>query len=257
MTKHKGFYSQSAVDQLRRGYAKVRPKFNSLLIHFVTRRTYVSARGRELAENGLARRLKVMVRCVENVFRLLPLDQTEVPIANQLADATINVHAFILNVFGAVDNLAGILAKEKGFTDHKGKPLSAGQIGFTKKHERLRSCCSPEFQRYLSGLDAWFEYLEGFRHALAHRVPPYFPPYQVPKQRLAEYQAIEAEQAKSPIDSVEHEKLETEKLKLAQFRPEILHSFSEKSPIVVIHAQMLADFNTIEELAYKVDTELT
>ena len=34
------------------------------------------------------------------------------------------------------------------------------------------------------------------------------------------------------------------------------HSISERSKIVVLHAQLLADFNTVDELAWKMLEEL-
>lgn len=231
-------------------------KYRSLLVHVAARSNYATERGRELAINGLMRRIKVMTRCLENVFRLLPPHSIAIPAEMDLADATISVHAFILNVYGAVDNIAGVFAKERGVLDAKGRPLGAHQIGFTKKHTLLRDACSGDLKDYLDSLDGWFTYLENFRHALAHRIPPYFPPHQVSKSNLDAYRAIEAQQDQIDEDVPEYERLEREKLKFARFVPEILHSYSERSPSMIIHAQMIADLNTVEELFYKVESEL-
>jgi hypothetical protein len=42
-----------------------------------------------------------------------------------------------------------------------------------------------------------------------------------------------------------------EQLKLRRFRPWVQHSFEAKAKPIVFHAQMLGDFNTMEELARK------
>jgi len=45
-------------------------------------------------------------------------------------------------------------------------------------------------------------------------------------------------------------------LKLGRFRPWVQHSFEEKAKPVVFHAQMLSDFNTVDELSRKMLDEL-
>lgn len=52
-------------------------------------------------------------------------------------------------------------------------------------------------------------------------------------------------------DFREYDRLSTEQLRLGHFRPWVQHSFEEKAKPVVFHAQMLADFNTVDELAQK------
>jgi hypothetical protein len=44
---------------------------------------------------------------------------------------------------------------------------------------------------------------------------------------------------------------------LGRFRPWIQHSFEEKAEPVVFYAQMLADFNTVDEIGRKMLDELT
>jgi hypothetical protein len=57
-------------------------------------------------------------------------------------------------------------------------------------------------------------------------------------------------------DFKEHEKLSAAQKKLIFFRPWMTHSFSEKAKHVVFHPQLLADFNTIDELGRKMLDEL-
>ena len=50
--------------------------------------------------------------------------------------------------------------------------------------------------------------------------------------------------------------MSAEQEKLAVFNPIMTHSFEEEAKIVVFHAQLIADFNTIEELGRKMLEEL-
>ena len=54
----------------------------------------------------------------------------------------------------------------------------------------------------------------------------------------------------------EYDRLSERQKKLGFFRPHMTHSFSEKAHIVVFHSQLVADFNTIDELAWKLLEEL-
>jgi hypothetical protein len=118
----------------------------------------------------------------------------------------------------------------------------------------VRRSFSTEFQKYLTGLNDWFDYLEGFRHALAHRVPLYIPPYLVPKDKEAAYQSLEDRMKKA--DHAEYERLSAEQKALATFVPCMTHSFKEETKPIVFHSQVLIDFLTVEELATKMLGEL-
>ena len=64
-------------------------------------------------------------------------------------------------------------------------------------------------------------------------------------------------EAAAKHDHAEYDRLAGEQMKLGRFRPWVQHSFEEKAKPIVFHAQMLADFNTVDELARKMLTELT
>jgi hypothetical protein len=54
----------------------------------------------------------------------------------------------------------------------------------------------------------------------------------------------------------DYDRLSAEQDALGVFRPIMTHSFEERARHVVFHAQLLADFNTIEELGWKMLEEL-
>jgi hypothetical protein len=84
-------------------------------------------------------------------------------------DATIYIQAFIMNAFGALDNLAWIWVTEK--------PLNVGKMetGLGPKCKSVRASFTPETQAYLSELDDWFVHIVDFRDALSHRIALYIP----------------------------------------------------------------------------------
>ena len=173
-------------------------------------------------------------------------------------DAEINIQAFVFNIFGCIDNLAWIWTEEKNLTTKDGMRIHHTKVGLGKDKKIIRNSFSADFQLYLDTLQPWLENLENFRHALAHRIPLYIPPYNISPSKAAEYQALEDRKSAAikRLDLVENERLSVEQMSLVKFIPCMTHSFEENSKIVVFHAQLLADFNTIDEIGRKMLVEL-
>lgn len=192
------------------------------------------------------------------MFEILPPDQKAIPSRNEVVDATINIQAFVFNVFGSIDNLAWIWVEEKAFKKENGSPVPQSWVGLSENNKFVRNSFSIEFQDYLKQLKPWFEYLENFRHALAHRIPLYIPPYTVTKANLAAHQQLEGlkSEAIKQLNFAEYDRLSAEQEALGSFSPFMTHSLEVGARPVVFHSQMLADFNTIEELAQKMLKEL-
>lgn len=198
------------------------------------------------------------MRCIENVFETIPLNNVGRPTSEELSHVNINLQAFVFNAFGSADNLAWIWVSEKGLTKDDGSPIPSGWIGLRKRNQFVRTSFSSEFLRYLEGLDGWFDQLENFRHALAHRIPLYVPPYIVSQDKMAAYRGLENRksdaQSRGAFD--DYDRLSAAQDALGVFRPIMTHSFDERAKSIVFHAQLLADFNTIEELGWKILEEL-
>jgi hypothetical protein len=251
------YYSEDALKQLADGYASMNYKLDALLERFFLLELK-NRRALEFARQGFPRRLKVMARCIANVFGGIPPERAELPSRDELSDATINIQSFVFNVFGAVDNLAWVWMHENGQKRNDGTPIPDTHVGLGPQNRSVRATLSPEFRDYLGSLDPWFSHLADLRHALAHRIPLYIPPYVIQTKDEPAYLAFEAgmlEAAKNG-DGPEYDRLSTEQLKLGHFRPWVQHSFEEGAKPVVFHAQILADFNTIDELGCKMLDEL-
>jgi hypothetical protein len=107
------YYSDEALNELKAGNQTIDAKLNHLIEKYFLLALKDSG-AREFATHGYTRRLKVMVRCIDNVFRMIPPDRVGLPSRDELLDATINIQSFVFNVFGSIDNLAWIWVPEKG-----------------------------------------------------------------------------------------------------------------------------------------------
>lgn len=178
----------------------------------------------------------------------------ERPSDDERTDGTINIQAFLFNVFGGLDNLAHILICEKQLIRADGKSFPSKQIGLGPDNINFRAAISSELSSYLATLDDWFGYLADFRHALAHRIPIYIPPYIITSAAKDEYERLENEKAQAFIaHNIERAfQLDEAQDALGQFEPIMTHSPLESPGFIAFHREILVDFYTIEEVAEKV-----
>ncbi len=186
----------------------------------------------------------------------LPPELDRLPERNVRHDATINLHAFIFNLFGSIDNRAWIWVSEKAVTDAKGRPISPRAIGFGEKCIAVRASFSRAFQEYLVTRKSWFDHLENYRHALTHRIPLYIPPHIVPPENVEAYARLEQQRVAPGLDAPEYARLSAAQDALVSFEPIMTLAFGKNAPTVPFHIQMLQDFNTIDELGRKILDEL-
>jgi hypothetical protein len=247
------YYSKKHLEKLREERQKIQRKTNTLLMRFVGYK-FANEQATEYAQHGFARRIQMLNRCIQNVFKIIPAGAVKIPKKERLQDATINLQAFYANAYGCIDNLAWIWVHEHGLA----AKVKRGDVGLRKNNTGVRKTLSPELQTFLSSRDDWFEYLAEFRHALGHRVPPYIPPGCVRRKDAPAYNDLQRRmnEAIAAVNSAEYERLLEEQSKLYIFQPLTTHSFKEATGTIRFHPQMIADFLTVEELAFKMLAEL-
>lgn len=241
-------FSPNVLESLAETYASI-PARNDALAQLYIVFQYKDKLGREYATHGYLRRLSMMAHCIEKVFALLPPERDALPDDEVLDDATICIHTFVMNVFGALDNLAWVWVREKALS------ISKNNIGLSRKCKEIRKSFSPEMRDYLFILDQWFDHIVDFRDALAHRIPLYIPPYCVPSANEAAYMALNARKFATQ-DEREYRRTKAEQLELVAFQPVIKHTLEDKKPPVVFHYQLLQDFATVEDIGRKMVVEL-
>lgn len=244
------YYKKEHLERIREERLRMQDKTDNLVILF-TSFIFSHKKASEYARHGFARRIQVLNRCIQNVFKIIPAGTVKVPKRERLHDATINLQAFYANAYGCVDNLAWVWVHASGLAS-KIKP---GEVGLRKNNTSVRKTLSPKFQAFLASRDKWFEYLAEFRHALGHRVPPYIPPGSVRPKDQAAFHDLERRMRAAQRPG-EFDRLLEEQKRLYIFQPLTTHSFEEATGTIGFHQQMLVDFLTVEEIALKMLDEL-
>ncbi|MGK2959112.1 MAG: hypothetical protein ACSLFB_12110 [Acidimicrobiales bacterium] len=190
-----------------------------------------------------------MKRSIKNVFTIFP-PETERPLsAEDLADVQINLHAFVINLYGVYDNLAWAFVLRHDLEVKTGGRKGIGLFNSsTHKHLPLA------LRQYLSSGERtqWHEkYVKNYRDALAHRIPLYIPPAEFTSDEGARYNELEAEKI-SCIKAMQWERLDEVYVEQATIGVPcftFLHAFSEDTPPcpVLLHPQMLSDGRAVVE----------
>lgn len=222
-------------------------------------RAFHQERSRVLAAQGFTRRLRTLIRCIEQVFILLPLDD-KTPVRQSIDDAAILLQAFVINVYGSIDNLARLWVWEAD-VKYKGRPIPPMYIGLTPDNTAVRESLSAAMQAYLAGTDAWFRYLDNYRHALAHRIPLYIPPKRMDDEAAKEWRRLETEsfQALKAHDFDLYHELMGQQSQLGEFEPWMMHAYGpdkDDGTPVRLHPQMICDLATVVEIGEMMLQEL-
>lgn len=179
------YYTEEGITKIAEAYAGLRGRCVNLQQRFIEYK-FMNAKAREFALHGLSRRLGVLIRCIDNTFRIIPPQMEEVPTSDATQDATIQLQAFIINVSGCLDNLAWIWVVERNILKANGARLSPKEIGLRTPNVSVRESLPDGFREYLESIADWFAYLESYRHALAHQIPLYIPPYAIDPRNEAD-----------------------------------------------------------------------
>jgi hypothetical protein len=251
------YFAQETLDRLYDAVAGLTGKRLDVCDGLLAR-NYAVPRAKEFAMHGVSRRLRTMAHCIERVFAILPPEREDRPSMDELVDAVTYIQAFIFNCFACLDNLAWIWVCEQQLTTDHGETIPAAWVGLGKKSRVVRHSLPSDLRKHLKSLDTWFAHLENFRHALAHRIPLYIPPVVVPEQNVARYELLELQIAKARRrrNQNRYEKLKAAQQALARYQPEMVHSPEDKSKRIVFHPQLLSDFDTVCDLAKRMNTAL-
>lgn len=249
------FFDTIELHQLNEEYVKIPKNYERLLIKYL-RLNLKNTTATEYCTHGFLRRLQTLKRCIKNIYIICPPEKSVKLKDDDRLDLTINLQSFIFNIFGCLDNLAGIWVNEKQLKNKNGHLLSGIAIGLMdkEKNKMVRESFSPSFQNYLNNLNQWYnEYLKDYRHALAHRISPYIPPVALNLEEFKQFEKLETQKvgARRQKNFKTLDEIIEEQKGLGKFVPLMKHSYGENSSSVVFHAQILADWNTIVEIAEK------
>jgi len=250
-------YDNQALDELTSKYAEVDDIYRRLVNRLqLLLRNIRDRKAQEYLLHGVARRLSILTRCIHNIFRIFPVDRRKLLTSKELTDVDINLHAFTVNVTGLLDNLAWVFAYENDLVgDPKEEKLGKKDIGLF--NDRTKSFLPANLKAYLETqpIKDWYsDHSKNYRDALAHRIPLYVPPFTIDNKHEQKYFELEAKK-KSLDFTIESNFLLHDQLHATQRglgKPSLIftHSFDEGSEPRVLHAQMIIDYLTIEEIIY-------
>jgi len=241
-------YSKTQSCHLLETQRSVSTELDGLLLQFsLQAESSKHPKVKEHLTHGAGRRVGVLSRSIQNVYTLFP-PTTAKPLPREiLTDVQINLQAFMMNLYGLLDNLAWAFVFRHGL-DSKINKLSVGIFS-----AKTLECLPQEITDYLSTETAvsWRKYLKSYRDALAHRIPLYIPPAEFTAEDGVRYNQLETEKIEC-IKAMKWERLEEVYAEQASIGAPsfcFLHSFEEgdlPSPIL-IHPQMLSDARGIVE----------
>jgi hypothetical protein len=242
-------YTSDSLVRMTDEFLQVGVKYQHLLSEYLPFST-THPSSREYILHGFIRRLGTLQRCIQNVFTLYHPSRSDIPSRDTCVDLTVNLQSFVFNVFGCLDNLARIWVIERNVTNSNGSPLEDRQIGFRTKF--VKASYASDFCAYIDEIHQWFGHLENYRHALAHRIPLYIAPFVVTPANEAAFKSLEAEKetAIRQRNFALYDELDARQISLGKFIPAMTHSlFTPDRYLVYFHGQVLADWNTIVEIA--------
>jgi hypothetical protein len=168
------------------------------------------------------------------------------------------VQAFIFNIFGCLDNLAWVWVLERNVKKSDGARLPSEWVGLRTTNKAVRDSLGEEFRQFLESMSNWFAYLEDYRHALAHRIPLYVPPFSIASNNAERYSELEQViyELGRQRNIAEARAQQHERDQLRFFQPLIMHSWTGETRPIQFHTQMLTDFKTIEGIGARLLDEL-
>ena len=205
---------------------------------------------KEIILHGFLRRLFLLEHLLNRVFEVVPPDSLHTSRAN-LLDVTAFIQAFLFNIYGAIDNIAYLWNISANPNDSKGKAFARSAIGLRPSNVAFKATLPKETQEYLEGMAGWFKYLENFRHALAHRIPLYIPPYTLSTEATNMAMDLKSKYDQQPYVPGALSSYYAQLDKLGKFTPIIQHSFVDSLGTVYFHSQMVCDYATVIALGEK------
>ena len=248
------FFSDKQVEQLNQHLAEVLAELQSLQLKIVAvgQPLDSASRVREHLLHGAARRVSVMRRSIQNIFALFP-PSTACPVTSDvLADVQINLHGFLMNMYGIYDNWAWayVLRHDLEATIGDRRRIGLWQTA-TRRH--LPRSLGEYLDKQVTA--DWHEkYAKSYRDALAHRIPPYIPPAEFTPEEGAAYNRLESEKVQCILGQqwARLDQVWAEQAALGRPSFVFLHAYNEDSPPrpVILHPQILSDGKTIAEFGH-------
>jgi hypothetical protein len=249
-----GQYAAEQIEEYERNKHLWMERADDLLTTILTY-GFKAERAGEFARIGFCRRLGYLEHAMRRMDEVYPPNCSGAS-REQVRDAELILQAFVMNVFGAIDNLAWVWTLERSVTGPKGQPLWPAEICFVGPRSRslVASLPSPVLT-VLDNSKEWFDQIGAYRHGVAHQIPIYIPRlYSAEDVASAEEIGVAINEA---IAAGEREKLGPlldERHSLGDYGGYMALN-GERRPMLM-HPQMVCDLATVVELGELIMSEL-
>jgi len=249
-------YDNTGILKTKKKYAEIKNNYKILIHKLSELNTKLkNNKAQEYLMHGVGRRIVILSRCMDNVFKIFPLEKADLLSKDELTDLAINLHAFFVNIAGIFDNLGWVFIYENNlFGEPKEGKVNKYGVGlFNKKTQKY---LNPKLSEYLTSTknQDWYKnYSKIYRDALAHRIPLYVPPAALDNKEAEEHLLLERSLWDfSSIDKIgQHDIIREQQSQLGKPCFFFVHSLNEGGRLMLLHAQIITDYLTIEEIVQK------
>ncbi|MBS7808872.1 hypothetical protein [Variovorax sp. PCZ-1] len=200
---------------------------------------------------GFGRRVSILKHCLANIYRQFPPDTSSRLTKEALHDVEIALHAFVMNLYGAFDNLAWAFVIRH---DLMPKLKTVNNVGMFTKHVKAFLPQAISHYLYSETMSAWSKnYLKNYRDSLAHRIPLYIPPAVLSNEQADRYIELDRQEIvnlrERKWNALDEIRAERDLLGGPSFM--FLNSLSngESSQAIRLHPQLLCDAATLIEFS--------
>jgi hypothetical protein len=251
-------YSEDNLKKINEKYGEINHIHNRLLLQLMSfQQALKNEKAREYLMQGVGRRLKTLTRCINNIFAKFQADRVEHLLLDDLTDVNINLHAFFINIAGVFDNLGWVFVYENDLHGNtKDGKIDKNGVGLF--NPKTQDHLNVDLRNYLNSdpIKSWYvDYSKNYRDSLAHRIPLYVPPSVLDNLQGMEFKnivsQIQALDFSNNEDRKKYDELFEKQKKLGKASLFFAHSINEGSRPVYLHAQIISDYLTVEEIIHK------
>lgn len=209
--------------------------------------SFSSPRAEQFSREGFVRRLKNLDHAMNRLADVYPPNTLKAP-RDTIRDAELLLQSFVMNIFGAIDNLAWVWALECEITRPNGKALSRLEVAFYGQQAKtLFKSLTPALVEVINEGNDWFKALRSYRDGVAHQIPIYIPRlYDNDEAEKAEQINVAINDAIATRNHTLMGELMDQRFHLGDYGA--VMALCGKQQTILLHPQMICDLATVVNL---------
>jgi hypothetical protein len=194
---------------------------------------------------GVIRRGFLNAHCLRRIYQISPPTRNNPLTYEEGKDINVFLLAFLFNISAIIDNLSWVWFYEKNVYEKEDPDKYKFNVHLFNKD--FKKYLTDNVRKEIRKFDKWLIHVKTFRDPIAHRIQPYVIPGFLDEEGLKKYNLL-VSKFNIETDIEERDRLLKQMDNCLVYEPAYMHSASEGSPIVAMHAQLLTDTKRIIEL---------